>query len=299
MSSVGARLMGPMIRMMGRQLRAAATPEQARAVSVRWTSGLPPAFGVPTERTSLGGVPALRADGRGGRQTARAILLLHGGGYVFGSARTYRALATRLAKMAEASVWAIDYRLAPEHPYPAAVEDALAAYRALLERHGPEHIALIGDSAGGGLAVATLHRARDSGLPRPGCAVLLSPWLDLTGGGASMRTNASREMLIPHPVPERMARWYAAAAELDDPGVSPLFGRHDDLPPVQVQASASELLFSDSERFVERARAAGVAVTFWVEPDMWHVWPLMAPLVAEARHALAAAARFIMAHTRA
>jgi len=289
----------PMVSVMGRQLQASKSAEGTRVVAARWGKTLPPAVGVSTEQASLGGIPAIHVDGRRGHGGARVLLVLHGGGYVFGSARIYRGLTARLARLCQAHAWVIDYRLAPEHPYPAAVEDALAAYRALLERHAPTDVAFVGDSAGGGLAVATMHRARDSGLPVPGCAVLLSPWLDLTGSGASMHANAASEILIPHPLSARMAELYAAGIDKADPGVSPLFGRHENLPPLLLQASASEILYSDSQRFVERARDAGVDVTFQVEADMWHVWQLMAPVVAEARMALEAAAGFIEVHTHA
>jgi acetyl esterase/lipase len=250
--------------------------------------------GAGAEAISLGGVPAIRVSPP--RRARGALCVLHGGGYVFGSAGAYRHFAARLAKRVGALAYVVDYRLAPEHPFPAASDDALAAYRALLDLHPPGSIAFVGDSAGGGLAVVTLHRARDAGLPLPACSVLCCPWLDLTGSGESMRSNAGTELLIPPPVPERMARWYGGAHDLADPRLSPLFGHHGGLSPLLVQVSSAEVLRSDAERFAARATSAGAEVTLEIQRGMWHVWQILDPLVRESRAAAASAARFLAAH---
>lgn len=292
MSSISAKLYRPLTRLLGKQIRAAETAEQTREVVDRWSRFFLPPGGVKIEPDELGGVAALRVTPAKLTSDA-ALLILHGGGYIFGSAQGYRAHGARLAKLIGARTYVLDYRLAPEHPYPAALDDAMAAYGALLEEHEPNKIVFIGDSAGGGLSVATMHRARDTDVPLPGCAVLLCPWLDLTLSGQSMDANEPTELLVPRAVLTRMADAYAADTDRAQAGLSPLFGKQDGLPPVLVQASAAEALYSDSERFVPLAKSAGVDVRFETVPDMWHDWQLMAPAVREARQSLATAADFI------
>ncbi|MCA9107885.1 MAG: alpha/beta hydrolase [Planctomycetales bacterium] len=224
------------------------------------------------------------------------LLYLHGGGYCFGTPSGYRPLVSRLARGARMQAFVLDYRLAPEHPFPAALDDALAAYRALVETNAPEQIAVAGDSAGGGLTVTLLHRLRDAGLPLPRAAALLSPWLDLTHSGATITTCAATELLVPEAVLVRLADWYAAGHELSEPSLSPLFGRHEGLPPLLVQASTTEALHSDAHRFANFARAAGVEVRFEEYDRMWHAWHLMAPLVKAARTAIRSAGEFLVDH---
>jgi acetyl esterase/lipase len=297
MASIGARLHRPIVRWIGGQLAAADTPRKIRAVFNRTSCARLTPAGTRVSDVSLGGVSTLRVTAAPEPSPRRTIVMLHGGGYVFGTPRAYVALASRFARATGAVVYLPDYRLAPEAPYPAAGDDAIAAYRALLQRHQAESIAFVGDSAGGGLALATLQRARDEGLVLPGCAVLLSPWLDPSGSGASMRDNVASEILILPPTIARCARWYAADRDPAEPGISPLFGSPRGLPPILVQVSANEMLYSDSTRFVERASAAGVAVVAEVEPDLWHVWQLTAPTLREARRSIASAGRFVSAHT--
>jgi len=295
MGSISAAIQRPLVRLMGKQILAAETAEASRAVIDRWGRWMSVPRGVQFETTSLGNVPGLRAT-PAGQTTDSVLLVLHGGGYIFGTAQGYRAHGARLAKSVPAPAYILDYRLAPEHPYPAAVEDALAAYRAILESHAAEKIAFIGDSAGGGLALATMHRARDAGLPLPACAVLLCPWLDISGSGESMQSNAASEIIVPPPVLARMAQAYAGGRDLTDVGMSPLFGDHAALPPLLLQVSKTETLYSDSERFAPMARAAGTSVELDVYDDMWHDWQLMAPLVRESRQAMASAAAFLKQH---
>jgi epsilon-lactone hydrolase len=297
MASLAARFQRPVVRLIGRRLAAATTGEQMRRVIGRANALLAPCPGVTTEPFELGGRGGLRVVPKAAPTPERAMLMFHGGGYVFGSPQMYRPLAGRIAKAAHTAVYVPTYRLAPEHPHPAAVEDGFSAYRAMLEHVPPERLAVGGDSAGGGLSVAVLQAARREGLPMPACLVLLSPWLDLTGGGDSHTTNADSEILILPASVERASRFYRGDVAADDPGVSPLFGDLSGLPPTLVQVSRNELLFSDSETFAERATAAGVEVDLRTVPDLWHVWHLMAPIVPEARASIAEIGEFVGRHS--
>ncbi len=297
MSTIAARLHRPIVRRIGRRLARAETPAALRAAFDDTARLLLVPRGTALAEAPLGGVPGLRVTKRA-PGPLRTILMFHGGGYVFGSPRAYAPLAARFAHAASAEVYLPEYRLAPEAPHPAALDDAMAAYHGLLERRAPETVAIVGDSAGGGLALATMQRARDEGCPLPACAVLLSPWLDPSGSGASMRENVETEILILPPTIARCAAWYAGERDPAEPGISPLFGAAEGLPPTLVQVSANEMLYSDSTRFAERAVAAGVEVRQEVESDLWHVWPTMAPTVPEARRSIASAGRFIAARAR-
>ncbi|MGH3771486.1 MAG: alpha/beta hydrolase [Pseudonocardiaceae bacterium] len=251
--------------------------------------------GTELRRVRLGGVPGVRVAHRGagsngsnGADTARAVLYLHGGGYTTGSPWTHRALAGHLSRAAGAPVFLLDYRLAPEYPYPAALMDALAAYRAL-QRAGypPERIVLAGDSAGGGLAVATAMALRDAGEALPVALALLSPWLDLTLGSESITGNASRDAMLNGAWLVVAAQEYRAGREATTPGISPLYAELTGLPPIDVQAAGDELLVSDADRFVARARAAGVSVNYRRYAGLWHDFPLQAGLLREADAAVA------------
>lgn len=228
------------------------------------------------------------------RTVERAILYAHGGAYVACRPLGYRRFAAELARATGAAVFVLDYRRAPEHRFPAALDDAVAAYDALRVRLAPEQIALAGDSAGGNLALATLLalRARH-GVARPVASVtVFSPWADLTSSGASVTENADSDDMIP-PGPGNPATIYAGGASLEDPLVSPLFGDYSAGPPMLAFASTIEVLRDDSVRLIERARRDGVEATLVLERDMPHVWPIFGGAVPESRRALAAAAAFI------
>lgn len=291
MGSRVAKLHVPVVKLIGKRLAAAETPEKVRRVI-----GVASATLAPASKTSTlviaHGHGGLRIAPKAGTRGDRSMLYFHGGGYVFGSAKMYRGLAGRIAKAAAATVDVPDYRLAPEHPHPAAVEDGLAAYRATVERVPPEHVVVGGDSAGGGLTLAVLQAARDDGLPMPAGMVLLSPWLDLRGDPRD-KPNAGTELLILPPIVERATRWYVGDRTPDEPAISPILGSLEGLPPALVQVSASELLHDDSRVFVDAARAAGVEVTLEVVDDLWHVWQLMAPAVPEARASIRSIGRFV------
>jgi len=235
----------------------------------------------------------VRANGAANPE--RAILYLHGGGYVACGPLTHRTLTIALARACGAPVFVPDYRLAPEHPYPAALSDALDAYDMLRARGlGPGDIAIGGDSAGGGLALATVLALRErDGAARPvACVVAYSPWTDLLATGPSLVTNArSDDMLVGANVGP-MARHYAPAEQLRHPFVSPLYGDYRDFPPLLIFASSSEVLRDDAVRLAGRARSQDADVTLQVAAAMPHVWPIF-DFLPEARDSIAQTAEFV------
>lgn len=221
------------------------------------------------------------------------LLYLHGGGYGFCSTATHRALITRLAAVCGVRCVAPNYRLAPEHPFPAAVDDALAVYRARIEGGADrEGLSIGGDSAGGGLALATLLRLRESGETLPRSAVLLSPWVDLTSSGASVTGNAPYDYLS-YELLQFHARNYLGATPPTDPLASPLFADLRGLPPLLVQAGGAETLLSEGRELARRAEAAGVDVTLQVWEGAIHVFQFFAPIVPEAVPAIRAVRDFL------
>jgi monoterpene epsilon-lactone hydrolase len=245
---------------------------------------LPP--DVRTEPVSVGSVPAEWVAAPGAADT-RVVLYLHGGGYVMGSINTHRELASRVSRAAAARVLLIDYRLAPEHPHPAAVEDAVAAYRWLLERGvAPAHLAIAGDSAGGGLTVATLVALREARVPLPAAAACLSPWVDLEGLGESMATRAAVDPMVQREPLRRLASLYLGGQDPRTPLAAPLHADLRGLPPLLIQVGDAETLFDDAMRLADRARAAGVEVTLEPWPEMIHVWQLFANMLPEGQQAI-------------
>lgn len=215
------------------------------------------------------------------------ILFMHGGGYLAGSPRTHRSCTAWLAHHAGMRLHSLDYRLAPEHPFPAALHDAVQAFRALVAGGTPPgQVVLAGDSAGAGLALATMLRLRAEREALPGAAALICPLTDLTGTGASLVTNADREALLGLRHRDYAMRCYAGDTPLDHPLLSPLFAELRGLPPLLVQASRDEVLWDDARRFVERARAAGVSVEFDAEEGLMHDWQLTVPFTPEARRSV-------------
>jgi epsilon-lactone hydrolase len=203
----------------------------------------------------------------------RVMLYLHGGGYTMGSCTSHRLLAAALAQVTGVRLLVLDYRLAPEHPFPAAVEDATAAYRWLVTTGiKPEHIVLAGDSCGGGLALATLISLRDSGEDLPAKAVLLSAWTDLSLSGASLLTQAEKDFMITRDYLIEEAQAYLGERDPRTPLASPLYADLHGFPPLLIQVGSDEILLDDATRVAERARQAGVAVTLHIAEGMWHVW---------------------------
>lgn len=254
---------------------------------------------VPVHETVLAGRPALdltpaTATGRG------RLLHFHGGGYVLGSPGTHAGFTAQLARRARLRATSLDYRLAPEHPFPAAVDDGLAAYRALLDEGvRPEELVLAGDSAGGGLAVATLVAVRDAGLPQPAGAVVFSPWVDLTLGGQSMRTKKDADPIFTPEAIQAFATPYLAGQDPAQPLASPVFADLRGLPPLLVQAGSNELLLDDAVRLAGRAAADEVDVTLRVWPQVPHVFQNHFGHLDEADEALDEAARFLSTRVRA
>lgn len=220
------------------------------------------------------------------RSARTVVLYLHGGGYFFGSPRTHRQAIIGVAKACAAPAYGLFYRLAPEHPFPAAVEDAARAYRWLQQAHPGCNILLAGDSAGGGLALVTALGARDAGLAMPAGLVLYSPWTDLAVTGASVQRNArSCAMFTPGGI-KRGAALYLAATDPREPRASPLYADLAGLPPLLLFASPHETLLDDTLRLAEKARGAGVDVEVVLRDRMPHVWPIFVHLLPEAREAM-------------
>ena len=237
-------------------------------------------------RVEAGGVPAAWVEAPG-IDAGRTLLYLHGGGYVIGSIDTHRELAGRLSQAAAARVLIIDYRLAPEHPYPAAVEDVATAYRWLLANGAaPGRTVVAGDSAGGGLTVAAMLALRESGDPLPAAGVCLSPWVDMEGIGDSMTGKADVDPMVRYEGLVRMASLYLNGADPRTPLAAPLYADLNGLPPLLIHVGTAETLLDDAIRLADRAKAAGVDVTFESWDDMIHVWHLFAPLLPEGQQAV-------------
>jgi acetyl esterase/lipase len=217
---------------------------------------------------------------------------------VAGTPVLYRDFIWRLAAAARAQVFIIDFRLAPEHPFPAALEDAVKAYRALVaEGADPRQMAVVGESSGGGLALALLLKLRDEGSRLPAAAVALSPWTDLALTGPSLRLNADADAMIRSEEAPRLARYYLAGTDPRTPYASPLYGDPTGLPPTLIQVGSDEVLLDDSVRMAERMRAAGCQVELEIWPRMPHAWHLWARLVPEARAAIERIGAFVQSKT--
>jgi epsilon-lactone hydrolase len=230
---------------------------------------------------------------------ARVIMYLHGGAYQIGSPATLRHLVGLLSASAKARAFSVDYRLAPEHPFQAAVDDAVAAYRWLLAAgHDAASVAIAGDSAGGGLTLATLVALRDAGDPLPAAAVAMSPWTDLALTGESLRTRADADVLLKPAGMPQTAALYLAGADPRHPYASPLYADLHGLPPILIQVGDAEVILDDSRRSAARALAAGVDVTLDVWDEMPHVFQAFAGLLPEADEAVAQIGNWLCEHVR-
>ena len=261
----------------------------------RWLARLgrltPAPSGVEYRADACGGVAGESAIAPGAVSPARAVLYLHGGGYCVGSPAASRVITANLAVRCAARVFAADYRLAPEHPFPAAAEDAIAAYRGLLDRgFDAAAIVIAGDSAGGGLAVATALRLRELGLPQPAALVLFSPWVDL--GLAALGKRPPGEVVLTKAWLRVCAGHYLAGHPADDPLASPVGADLRGLPRTLIQVGGDELLLTDARRLHQALSAAGVASELLEFPRRWHVFQQNAGMLADADRALAAAAAF-------
>ena len=253
--------------------------------------------GVTVEAVDTG-VPSEWVAHAHARAADCAVLYLHGGAYVLGSPRTHRGLAAAISRSARAGVLLPEYRLAPEHAFPAALEDARTAYRWLIEERGiaPVRIAISGDSAGGGLGVALLVSLREEGVPLPACYVGISPWTDLAGTGPSMDALDETDPWLDAAMVRRAAEAYAGELPRDDPRISPLYADLTGLPPMLVHVGSDEILLDDARRLVARARDAGVDASVGVFPGLWHVFHAF-PGFPESRDAVREIGAFIRRHT--
>jgi monoterpene epsilon-lactone hydrolase len=274
--------------------------EKARALTSRraWSPRVPGGWRLrelygPDDRP-LRGEWIERADGVSTSGNGPTVLYCHGGGYYFCSPLTHRSIVFGLATRANAPIFSLDYRLAPEHRFPAALDDATAVYRQLVaDGTPPESIVIAGDSAGGGLALATLVALRDAGDPLPAGCLLFSPWTDLAATGATIRTNDGLDPMFSGPAIGRAARVYLGDTPATHPYASPLYADLHGLPPLFIMAGSTEVLLDDSQRVADKARAAGVDCEFEVWKKMPHVWPLFSPFIPEANRALDHAAAFV------
>ena len=273
------------------------TVAEQRAQYERAEKAFPTPPDVTVERVTARTAPAEWLSPRGARADA-AILYLHGGGYVIGSPRSHRHLAAAIGAAAASPVLLADYRLAPEHPFPAAVDDAVAAYRWLLDRQiAPARIVVAGDSAGGGLTVATLLALRDGGVPQPAAGVCISPWVDLTCGGDSYTTRAAADPIVKRESVDRMATAYLGGRDAKTALASPLFADLRGLPPLLIHVGDAEVLLDDAVQLDERARKAGVASTLEVWDAMVHVWHWFFPMLDEGQAAIDRIGEFVRART--
>jgi acetyl esterase/lipase len=227
----------------------------------------------------------------------KVIFYVHGGGYVLGSIQAHRAIVAKFVKGSGIGAFVFDYRLAPEHTFPAAIGDSLKAYRFLLaEGIKPANIVCVGDSAGGGLCLATLLALKDQDIPLPAAAVVLSPWTDLKNTGESFQTKAQVDTITWKEAQTVFSKYYAGDNDPGLPWISPLYGDLHGLPPMLIYVGGDELLLDDSTRFAEKAKDAGVEVTLKVGEGMFHCYPACAPLFPEASQAMAEMCAFIKKH---
>jgi monoterpene epsilon-lactone hydrolase len=253
----------------------------------------PTASDITVEAVTANGVPA-EWNSAPGADTRRAVLYFHGGGYVFGSLDSHRHMVSEIARDFGGRTLALHYRLAPEHPFPAPVEDAVAAYRYLLAQGiAPNNIALAGDSAGGGLVVAALVAIRDAGLAQPSCGWCISPWVDMEAIGGSMVSNAGRDPTVQKETIQDIAKLYLNGADPRSPLAAPMYADLHGIAPLYIQVGAVETLLDDSIRLAGIAGAADVPVTLEVWPEMVHVWHLFHPRLAAGRRAIAAGTRHL------
>ncbi len=252
--------------------------------------------GTEVEPASVGGIKGEWVRAKHARRDA-ALLYLHGGGYLLGSPKSHRHLAALLSDAADLQVFVPHYRLAPEHPFPAAVDDAVAAYEGLVQSQiVPQKIAIAGDSAGGGLALATLVALRDKADTMPACAVVISPWADLSQGGESHRARKARDPIVGKEGLDEMAAAYLGTANPKEPLASPLYADLQGLPPLLIQVGSEEALHSDAVEVWKKAEAAGVDVSFESWGKMVHVWHVFHVVLGEGRDATHRIGSFLKNH---
>lgn len=283
-----------------REIEATPWPEEIREARLLYDSQGPPvAEDIPAIEMMLGGVQTIcyvPPEEQGGR----AVLFLHGGGYVYGSSKSHGGLAAEVARAARCRTYLPEYRLAPEHPFPAAVEDACAACEALLSSAGvsANGLCIAGDSAGGGLALATVSRWRELSGRLPGAVLCISPWVDLLAQGDSYQSRAALDPMIDRSLVEMLVPLYARDVDPRDPLVSPLQADFSGFPPIMIQVGQREVLFSEAESLADKASRAGVDVVFQEWEEMVHVWHLYFPRLRAGRDAIAEVGGFVFRHTQ-
>jgi epsilon-lactone hydrolase len=269
---------------------------EQRVIFEEMMAAIPVAADVTTSSASLGGIPVVNVEVAGADKSS-VIFYLHGGAYAIGTAASSVGLASDLARRAGARLVTVDYRLAPEHPHPAAIDDAVAAYRGLLDSGvAASAIAIAGESAGAGLAAATLVALKHVGLPQPSGAVLMSPWVDLTLSGESISGKAAVDPALTPEGLRRRAADYVPVGDRRAELVSPIFADLTELPPLLIQAGSHEILLDDATRLAARAAAADVAVRLEVTPGVPHVYQGFAAMLDEGDAALTIAGEFLRAH---
>jgi monoterpene epsilon-lactone hydrolase len=254
--------------------------------------------GVEVTSTTVAGCPAEWLNSGG--EAPSVVLYLHGGGFMGGSLKSYRHLAAKIAKVVNGRALLLEYRLAPEHAFPAALDDAVAAYRHLLNDQGiaPKHISFMGDSAGANLVVATLLAVRDAGLPLPACAVCVSPWVDYELNGLSTRTKAAVDPVINRDGALHVLQLYFAGTDMTKPPATILKADLKGLPPLLIQVGSDEVLLDDSTQLATLAAHHEVETTLTVWPRMVHIFPFFYPILKQGREAIEQAGAFIVRHTR-
>ncbi len=294
MPSWQSYLLDPCLRFaVKRNLKKITSPEAARSAFEKMAPPLPK--GTAQRPGVVGGVPGEWVSADGPALPSATMLYLHGGGYIACSSITHRPITGNFAKRGF-TVFAPNYRLAPEHVFPAALDDALAVYKALLAGGAaPGRLVLAGDSAGGGLVLATLLATKSAELPMPAAALLFSPWTDLAATGESLRFNLKRDPMLQGDRVAEVAGLYTGNEDPKNPLVSPLYGDLAGLPPLCIQVGEGEVLLDDSRRLAERAKAAGVKVELKIWRKMPHVWQLFQNLLPEARASLTEAGDFAKA----
>jgi monoterpene epsilon-lactone hydrolase len=288
MASAEAEAIKQMIREWGaaQAVGADLTLEEIRANGETFGELAAEPEGVKWIEVSAGGIPALWAEPDSSAED-RVLLYVHGGGYVLGSLDSYRRFTGHLAKVIGCRVLSLGYGLAPENPHPGPVNDTVVAYRWLLsEGYRPEHLAIAGDSAGGGLTLATLLKLRDDGVAQPAAAVPMSPWADMEGLGETMRSNADKDLIVQSEGLAGMAGMFLSGGDPRDPLAAPIHGDYHGICPLYIQVGDDETLLDDSRRVAARAEADGVDVTLDVFPEMQHVFQLCAGNMPEADDAV-------------
>ena len=286
-----------MITQMLRERREETSPDisftESRAMFEQMAGAFPAPQGVSSNPVDAGGIAGEWITAPGARPD-RIIYWLHGGGYCIGSINTHRALVAGISAASGARALVIDYRLAPEHPFPAAVEDAVSGYLWLLSTGvDPAQIIIGGDSAGGGLTMATLLALKGGDKPLPAAAVCISPWTDMTMTGESLVSKAEADPMIAQDGITRVRDAYVGTSDPHEPLASPIYADLSGLPPLLIQVGENEVLLDDSTRLAERAKAAGVDVTLEAWPDMIHVWHFFAAILPEGQQAIERIGEFV------